>query len=242
MSVYFQDLAKEDREDGLKDIPLVHQRATLSFSPSMRDSLHFEWLIGKPAFRLRFHVSADYEHTVEINVALILFSFWFTIRSGRLAQWIHHRFNDCEYGSANGTLQIYWFENALWWSVFSNDWESSSDDPWWRKVYSLHFDDLIFGKAKYTRTVIDSQLVNIEMPEGEFVAEATRSNSQWKRPRWFARSVDSTSIDFKSERCKPPIFPGKWGDDGIWGVGFETLDVQEAARRYRDLVLEKRHG
>lgn len=194
-----------------------------------RSCLGFE--IGRPRFSIDFHVERDGERTIGGG----FMGFHWNLDSWSLGQHIPPQL--C------GSFRFYWHEFALWLQLWGNDWEWRSKDPWWKKCHSLHFDDLVLGKADYKMEKGEVfENVVLPLPEGNFTATMTYQVQTWKRPRWFARVRKSTDIRVE----KPPSFPGKgensWdcGDDGIYGMSTDGHSLPAAIGGYVKAVMEYR--
>lgn len=113
---------------------------------------------------------------------------------------------------------------------------------WWRQG-TIDFADLLLGRRSHHLEELKSGIpVVVPMPEGNYHGTAKIERRTWKRPRWFAFSRVSTTID-----CPKGIpFAGKgensWdcGDDGLFGWGAEGESIEKAIASGIESVLVSR--
>lgn len=133
------------------------------------------------------------------------------------------------------------------WTVYLRLWakwgEWCSADPWWVRGLSFNIPDAVLGRAQFSReTLSEAIAIQIPMPEGVYKAAAKRERCTWKRPRWFAHSRTSVSVDIP----KGIPFAGKgensWdcGDDGLFGYGVDGESIEKAIAYGVESVLTSR--
>lgn len=187
--------------------------------------------LGRPKFSIGLSVNDDWERTLAGDFCGFYWHLdWYPIR--KLLP------------ISDGSFSFYWHEAALWLAFWGDDYCSSSKDPWWRKTHVLHFLDVIFGKQEYSSVNIQKfEHVVIPMPEANYLATMTFSESTRKRPRLKAVKQQWTDIDIEGEA---PKFPGKgensWdcGDDGIYGTSVKGHSIPKAIAYYVQRVAEMR--
>jgi hypothetical protein len=89
---------------------------------------------------------------------------------------------DQKYGNGR-ELGFYFHEWALWVRIWSDPDEWRSADPKWMS-FTIHLDDLLLGKVKYSERVIGVDMCEVPMPERVYLAHVKIFESQWKRSRW----------------------------------------------------------
>ena len=131
------------------------------------------------------------------------------------------------------------------WSIRLEIWgrwgEWRRADPWW--IRGIHFDlrDLVLGRQSCETEEIDSGInCYIPMPEGLYPAIAKVERRTWKRSRWFSRTRTSVWLDIPKGIPHAGKGENSWdcGDDGLYGIGGDTLE--NAIQRARESVLESR--
>lgn len=84
---------------------------------------------------------------------------------------------------------------ALWWSIWRDPMGGWSSRESKLRTGSLHFDNLIFGKAVYSSEVLEERDIVVPMPEKSYAAKATRTMDRWKYPRRFTREIMRVQIE-----------------------------------------------
>lgn len=202
-----------------------------------RTCIHWEWV-----FRLRprlfLNIDLDgfggSDSDLKIGAGFVFFCFWLCFE----APWLRWLPSNVETG-----IDIH--DWAIWIKPWCRSMEWRSADPWWRRGLTLHLDDLLFGKAKYSRQEIaPAKDVLIPMPEGCYEATIAITESTWRWPRWFTRR--RVYADLKVMRPGGIPFEGKgensWdcGEDGLCGGGFQADTVEEAIGKIVGNVMESR--
>lgn len=188
------------------------------------------------------------EDAVQIYIDMWLFSLFISTSNHKLYNWLEPitRRRGSKY--TNGRqIGLRFFSNALWVSIWEDPMESRGKDPrWWR--FHIDFADLILGKRKHTREVLQSGQVTIDMPEGEYPATYEVERRTWKRPRWPFPKVHET-IDFDIPAGIPHEGKGEnsWdcGMDATFGIGVQWEgNINKAAESVsmRCLQTRKRYG
>lgn len=196
----------------------------------------FHAQLARPKFSMSFGLSTDGEHTISGDFC----GFFWHFEGYPLAQLIRKIVGK----SIDNSFRFYWYHWGLWFSLWGNDFESSSSDPWWRKTYHLNIPDLVLGKSKYSSEDLETfHDVIIPMPERNYLAVMTFVRSTWQRPRWKAVVRNFTRVELDRDA---PKFPGKgensWdqGDDCIWGMSTEGHSLAKAVGGYVSSCLEYR--
>lgn len=201
----------------------------------------FHIQLARPRFSMSFGVSTSGDHIFRGD----LFGFFWHIDSWPLTKLIDKlRGNPKSWPPYDHSFRFYWYEGGLWLSPWGSEYESSHDDPGWKKMYHLNFPDLLLGKTKYSNLELETfDNVLIPMTDRNYLAKLTFERSTWKRPRWFARVREFTRIELDRDA---PKFPGKgensWdqGDDSIWQMSVEGHSLPKAIAGYIQRVLEYR--
>ena len=127
-------------------------------------------------------------------------------------------------------------------SLWDDPMEHRSKDPKW---WSYHKDliDLVFGRPKHTKEVLQSGDAEIDMPEGAYPAKYEVEKRTWKRPRWFATTQTSITFDI------PAGIPHEGKGENSWDCGMDAThgistywnqNIYEAAKRIALRCLETR--
>lgn len=121
-------------------------------------------------------------------------------------------------------------DGAIWWMLWSSQMSWSCTTPRWRNG-CFHVDDFLLGKQRYSSQVLNSELVDIPLPERAYRATAIQTIATWKRPRWFARMLNR--IEFKMLEGEQIPIPGKGensydcDEDATYSISFPGNDIEE---------------
>lgn len=102
-----------------------HGRGWLHFP---KGEFNWEWNIGLPGFRIHFGLDNDCERTVSFSIGVIFISLHLSLGHWMINRLIKHP----------GNFDFYWFENALWFGLWTPRWECRPDHPWWQKTHAFH--------------------------------------------------------------------------------------------------------
>ena len=191
----------------------------------------FHLQLSRPKFHMGFGIDTDHEHHIHGDLMGIYWHLEWWALAKRLPRCSH-------------SFKFYWYHGGLWFQLWGHDWESGRDDPWWRQTHHLDFADLILGKEHYSKRdteVIDD--VVIPMPERNYRARVTFTETTRKRARWFTTVSRWSEVSLDSDA---PPFPGKgensWdcGDDGIYGMSVKGHSLAKAIGGYVERVMEYR--
>lgn len=227
--MHFHAQNLNEKPDGATGSILRHGRCWLHFSERLSFMASWNFQLRGP--RLGVEFGGYNGEDVLISVGLGFVSLWLGVEGLRW-KWLP-RGKRCE---------VYWFENALWIKPWSRQWEWRTGDPWWIHGLTIHFDDLLLGRAKYSKRTLSEHDVLIPMPEGSYPARVKMEVSTWKRPRWFARTVRYADVDLPTGIP----FQGKgengWdcGEDGLYGSSMPADTVEEAIGKTVASVLKSR--
>jgi len=142
------------------------------------------------------------------------------------------------------TIGIRIFDKMIWISLWQNEMEWRSDQPWWWE-FTIHPIDVLLGDEKHSSRDIATGDMRVWMPEGVYSATYRTYESTWKRPRWpWVKRAIRTDIDL--QQAIP--FSGKgensWDldEDGLEGFTATTANLHEAQRQVRESVLRTRRS
>lgn len=189
-------------------------------------AIEFYWW----SFRFGASVSTDDEGW-NLSVSVPPFSFYLSLEGLRLWQpkekhiftwdnnrevWLPAR-RECSFNIYDWTLRLTpWGKWGEW----------HSRDPWWVKGVSLDMRRLVLGKRVYRAVELALVPCVVPMPEGQYHAVAKVQRVTRGFSRWFKRTAREVTLDIP----KGIPFAGKgensWdcGDDGLLGVGGESID------------------
>lgn len=180
---------------------------------------------------------------IRINEGSIVFNLWSIYLTVSVYRW-RKKLWDYDFHS----LGMRFFDMAIWVDLWSYEIEHSYEKhvSFWDKSkrrFSWHPLNTILGDYKHTETEGEPKQIVVTMPEGQYFGTATPYVQRWKRPRWFFSKVQrGLGLDFPDGI---PV-PGKGtesyncGEDAIFGTGFQTDDIDEAAKLMAERVLELR--
>lgn len=124
------------------------------------------------------------------------------------------------------------------WAVWINPWVEPMDG----KYFSFHFDNFIFGKAKYSEEVVEERNVMVPMPEKSYLANAQLFKSSWSYPRWFTKTI--VRVNLKIEEGIPHEGKGEnsWdcGRDATFGLTCNAKSIAEGVGQLVGHVLNDR--
>jgi hypothetical protein len=145
-------------------------------------------------------------------------------------------------GKPGRQFDLSFHDKALWLALWEDPMEWRSRDPWWKKIHSIHFDDLLLGRVKYSKEVLRTADITIPMPEGNYAGKAEVQRCTWKRPRWFAHVRIDTWVDVPKGIPRMGKGENSWdcGEDGIFGYGCEGDNMATVAAKGTQLALEER--
>lgn len=131
------------------------------------------------------------------------------------------------------------------WSIRLSIWERWGEwrkvDPWWIRGVHLDLRDMVLGKQTCKTEELASEIpCQVPMPEATYRAVAKIERTTWRRKRWFARTRTSAWLDIPKGIPHAGKGENSWdcGDDGLFGIGGDTID--DAVKRARETVLKSR--
>ena len=204
--------------------------------------LSLEWNLGRWAPSYYFEFENAIEKQFSLGFWLIGMQLYVSLESPKIYKLLKQSPSKI----LPGRLCLYYYNNALWFSLWGDSWESNRDDPWWRKMYSFHFDDFFLGKSMYSCTEGVPLFELFEMDGKSYLCKATAQTQTWKRPRWRASLRKSIKISFDEQTSNPPEFSGKgensWdcGDDAIWCSSYNSDCIRGAVDLYKQDVMKNR--
>lgn len=188
-----------------------------------------------------FHVGLEVggwgDHDILLSLCPCLFALYLGVEG--LPQWLRRRLPDKE-----RNCSIAFHNGSLWLNpwTFADEWHSRN--PWWKRGLTLHIDDWLRGKLRYSVSALEERDVLIPMPEGAYPARAVLQEATWSRARWFPHSLLRVTITIDGERYIP--FEGKgensWdcGEDGIRSQTAPAKTIEEGVGNLVASVLETR--
>ncbi len=135
------------------------------------------------------------------------------------------------------------FDKAIWISLWNNQMEWNSSDPWWWQ-FTIWPLDILLGRTKYnTKTIMTGRCV-VPMPEHEFQADYKVFESTWKRPRW---PCPKRMLRIEIKNDEPIPLPGKGttsyncDDDASYSVTMPLLgSIADAVKEYAGDIVRDR--
>lgn len=200
-----------------------------------------EWLFGKRCSGTRLQLSLDGLDGPRVVLSIgvyRLFSFYPSIEAGWLRRfmpwhWEESRVRLGEKWQCPEERQIGFsiHDGIIWISLWENATEWSNSNPWWWQ-FSFNPADVFLGQYKYSERDLENGTVDIKMPEGNYRARYTVSESTWKRPRWpWPKRVVRTEIEPEIAVPVPGKGENSWDldDDAIYSGSYPAASGEEAA-------------
>jgi hypothetical protein len=174
-----------------------------------RACFHAEWVFG--CVGLRCYLTLGGEDDMKLSLAVPGLALYLSV-AGLVPRWLR---------VAGGAKQTGFSVHAgnLWWSFWHPYWAGWSRRE--RTQGCVHLVDLLLGRGRYIRRVLEEARIEVPMPEGIYPATVTFSEHVTKRARWFTRR--SISAHVVPDRAIP--VPGKGessydiGEDAIYSLG-----------------------
>lgn len=212
-----------------------HGRAWLHLNPKDHREYYrkarcfrLEWLFGKMALKLELSFRPD-EREVVFAFGIPFVSLYFGWNTGW--KWLWERTKNRRGYPTSRDIGFYVHGWAVWFMFWRDEMESSNEDPWYYQQV-FHIDSFFLGHAKYKREELETHEIYIPLPEGEYLARATFDRSTWKRPRWFKKVRDYTSVEVLQWQGLPHEGKGEnsWdcGQDGLFGYSVEGHNLEKA--------------
>lgn len=206
-----------------------HGRAWLKFNEGAF-GFHWEWLLGRRNTFCHVSITVGGEDWLKISIALpYLFAIWFHID-------LQHRFTEERETGFN------LYQGLFSWKIWQDSWNWHAETPKWRQG-SFDILDFLLGKQKYTAKTLDEDRVFIKMPEECYHGNCRIYRATWKRPRWpWPLILTRANIEMDNSIPIPGKGENAWdqGDDGIYSMTMTASSCDEAAKIFRDSVLETR--
>jgi hypothetical protein len=214
-------------------------------------TLGLEWSFGRRCTGSRFQLTLNGGDGNRISLSVGLhrvFSFHPSIEG----PWLR-RLMPGELRKSYFTGEIEWFpvermigiaihDGRIWFSLWENPMEWNRDDPWWWQ-FSFSPVDFLLGDENYSTQDMETGRIDVEMPEGHYLASYRLFESTWKRPRWpWPKRIIRCEVE---PDIAIPI-PGKgenpWdlGDDAIHSGTYPVEVPVEAAQQMADSALRTR--
>lgn len=114
--------------------------------------------------------------------------------------------------------------------------------PKWR-YWSVFVDDLLFGRATFSKRVLQTVEASVPMPEGAYPATVTLTEDSWRRPRWFTRRLLRAEVDVPGGVPHPGKGENGWdcGEDATFRMTTPAQTVEEAIGAFVASVLRDRY-
>lgn len=235
MRFHIQNLKKEDRT---KD--LVNFRWWLYFSENSK--LHSQFTIPSQFWSLDIDLCQD-DEAIGVCIACPLFGLWLGLDN----RWLYSKLEpitkrkDQKYTNGRN-IGLSFFDSTLWISIWNDPMESRSKDPkWWK--FNINFKDLLLGRAKYSKEILQEGDTQIDMPEGKYPAHYKVEKATWSRPRWFNLVREYIEFDIPIGIPHEGKGENSWdmGMDGTFGISeLWRGNVHEAAKKIAMRCLETR--
>lgn len=231
---------------------------------------YFRGTIGKFSYEISSGLSLALEYThgknynpysmIHLGLGLLNIYFSFPLPEKLYLQrkCIATGDNNREFYLIDGRLYgFYVYDWTLSWSFHEKLFESSSKDPWWMHKY-FYINQLILGKKQVYSEKIGpaGKDVKFLLDEKEFIINSIywiKYTSFFSRIPFSIYNKTWTSVDIEID--KPPMYCGKYGADGSYGLhcpwkfkapnyNNKKQNIQQAVDIYIELILKdvKRYG
>lgn len=217
-------------------------RAFLNFTaPWHGHSREIEWVFGKwTGVRLEIALSGDDDKNVSAAVSFLIGSLYLGAGLPR-RHWLRRRLPQED----RRHIGFYVRDNNFHLSLWERDDGHHRDDPKWESTH-LFLDDLFFGPATYSKTVLEKADVLIPMPEKSYPATVELLAASWTRPRWFTKRMLTCHVEIPGGIPTPGKGENSWdcGQDATFGISCQASTVHEAISKVVASVLRdrERHG
>jgi hypothetical protein len=197
-----------------------------------------------PERQLRFDRT---ENEAQVHIALPGLSYFLSAAGlpKRLFELLPMRWKREEHGGYERQIGVRFNDGAVWVDLWSDPMDWRSSDPKWMQ-FSVHLDDLLFGKTKYSTRTLEERAIKIAMPEGTYDATAKREASSWLRPRWpwspFSKRRTTVKIEIPGGIGIPGKGENSWdcGDDALFGMSCSADTIEEAIGKVIASALKTR--
>lgn len=183
------------------------------------------------------------EEAIGFSIACPLFAIWLGFRNN----WLYNilepitKRKDQKYTHGRN-IGLSFYGGTLNIHLWADEMESRSVDPkWWD--FHIDFKDLILGRSKYSKEILEEGDTQIVMPEGDYPARYKVEKATWKRPRWFKLVKEYIEFDIPIGIPHEGKGENSWdiGMDGTFGIGEEWKgNVHEATKKIALRCLETR--
>lgn len=173
-----------------------------------------EWAIPSRTFMLKFELGT-HDEAFQFSLGCGLFTLYLAYDNYKLSNFIQHKTKRKKAKYGNGrVIGVAIHDGSIWIDLWNDPMEWSSEDPkWW--TTTIHVIDILLGKPKYSRRVLESRDVDIPMPERSYKAKAQLCLDSWSRSRWFSKSIKTINVDLE----EPIPFQGK--GENSWDCGVD---------------------
>jgi hypothetical protein len=122
--------------------------------------------------------------------------------------------------------------------------EWNSRDPWWIRGLKFDIQRFVLGRRVYVAEELALVPCHVPMPEGFYPAVAKVQRVTRGFTRWFKHTGQEVTLDIPKGIPYAGKGENSWdcGDDGLFGIGGDS--IEDAIRRARESALEsrRRHG
>jgi hypothetical protein len=208
------------------------------------------------SFGFGFGVNAgDADNEWRLHFSVGLFSLYFGLNLFRISvgHWFHHPLNTEHWPAGGRTfihdqreLWIYLHDGGLWicpWHDPMGD--TMQRKRWYHEIYVIRPVDIIFGRRKCERKILEAGECLVPMLEGSYRATYKKELFTWKRPRsLFKKQRIDYWLDIPSGIPHEGKGENSWDcdEDGLFGCGGGTLEEAIANAVRHSLRDRKRYG
>lgn len=175
---------------------------------------------------------SEYDDRLTLHIT-IFFSIYLSTTWPR---WIVKKMQDRE-------IAIDFHDGNLWIKPFSDTMGWRRSDPWWKRGITLHIQDWLLGKAKYSFRELSQHKVNIDMPEKVYEATIKLTEDTWKKRWYWPRYVlKRARIEVEGGIPVPGKGENSWdcGEDATHGLTCPANNLDEAIAAIKKSVTERR--
>ena len=245
LRIRHQNLHDDGGDDKVASL-LRHGRAWLFSDAAVDPLLQLEWCFGSPeAHQLAAEVTVHDDlprATVSLGVPGAIVYLKIPIPSALHARLPLAYQRDRAAARVTGVRGM---AGGLRWSVWEDSGQWRRSDPKWMRG-SLNIVDAFLGPSRPLVSVLERTEVSVTMPEGSYLAKATREQWVWTRARWpWSRAA---LVRVRLEFDQPVPVPGRGedahsvDDDAIYATSLEAPTVADAVARFVASVSRDRDG
>lgn len=199
--------------------------------------ISFEIKLGDFSFNLNFNIGGEESEELQFSFVIPLIKIYLGF-SGFLPKKIRDYFYNKKLynGLSTGISIHHWI---IWWIFFMDQDVWDNKEPKWRRG-NFDIPQFFLGKEKYWKNIIEKKEIEFTVPEhkrGDIVYSekkhkgmVTRYKGNWKRKRWFTKSLNRIEIDLINSIPHPGKGTADYNceEDALFGcsiVGDKTSDI-----------------